>query len=374
MVFFLKNNMEKDIIAKLKESNLLGRSGSGFPVWLKWEMVKNAQADLPTVKAGLPADHAGKKYIVCNAAEGEPFVSKDGFILENYPEEMINGIKIALETIDHSTAYLYLRKDYCKKFGKKLKKMINDLSNFERSKEIKILTEEQILISLFENKYGYLAGEETCLCENIEGKRVEPRIRPPFPVQAGLWGCPTLINNVETFYFVSKITKGEYKKTRFYSIDGEAKNKGVFELPENYSISQILKETNNWPDFDPSLLAGESGQSFFVQAGGGACGEILLPDELDQPVKGAGSIIIFNRKKINLISLMKKWVDFFLQENCDKCVPCREGIYRIKELLEKKNLNKETLKDIFFVLEETSFCGLGKGVVTPFKSLIDKFF
>ena len=319
-----------DIVSKLKENKLYGRGGAAFPTGLKWQMVKSAKAK--------------KKYIICNASEGEPNVFKDGFILENYPEEVIKGIEIALETIDNSSAYIYLRKDYYKEFKKTLEKLIGNLP-----------------IKLFKKTGGYLAGEETSVFETIEGKRPEPRIRPPFPPQAGLFGCPTLINNTETFYQVAKIAKNQYKKTRFYSISGQVKNKGIYQLSESWSIEKILKETKNWPDF-----------SFFIQSGGGASGEILLSDELNQPVKGLGAIIIFDRKKTNHFSLMKKWVDFFLQANCDKCVPCREGVYRIAEMLEKDKIDKKTLEDIFFVLEETSFCALGRGVVVPLRSLIEK--
>ncbi|MGB2762649.1 MAG: NADH-ubiquinone oxidoreductase-F iron-sulfur binding region domain-containing protein [Minisyncoccales bacterium] len=321
-----------NIINKLKKHNLLGRSGSGFPTSLKWEMVKNIKAK--------------KKYIICNAAEGEPDVFKDGFILENYPEEAINGIKIALKTIDNSSAYIYLRKDYYQRFKKILDKLIKGYP-----------------ITLFQKKGGYLAGEETCVCEVIEGKKPEPRIKPPFPTEKGLFSCPTLINNLETFYCVSKIAKNEYKKTRFYCISGDVKNKGVYELPEDWPIRKILKETKNLPGFD-----------FFVQAGGGAAGEILLSNELNQKIKGIGGIIVFDRKKTNTLALMNKWAGFFHSENCDKCVPCREGIYRIKEMLKTGKINQGLMDDLIFILEETSFCSLGKGAAIPFKGLIKKLY
>lgn len=338
----MKTN-NKDIIAKLKKSGLLGRGGAGFPTGLKWKMVK--------------ANKGEKKYIICNGSEGEPGVFKDGFILENFPEEVIQGIKIALETFGNSYAYIYLRKDYCQKFKKKLEGLIRGLP-----------------IVLFKKSGGYIAGEETAVIETIEEKRPEPRVRPPFPTKVGLFGYPTLVNNVETFYYAAKIAKDEYKGTRFYSISGQVKQEGVYELPENYSISRVLRETGNWPTFD-----------FFVQAGGGAVGEIFLPEELNQPAKGGGAIIVFDRKKTNPFSLMEKWADFFLWGNCDKCVPCREGVYRLMEIIKKekdgsvrpslrefKEKNKKILEDLFFILEQTSFCALGKGVVVPFRSLINK--
>ncbi len=318
-----------DIISKLKESGLVGRSGSGFPTNLKWETVKNAEAD--------------KKYIICNGSEGEPNVSKDNFILENYLEKVVEGIKIALETINNSSAYIYLNSDYYHKYKETLEKLIDDSP-----------------ITIFKKNGGYLAGEETCVCEVIEGKKPEPRIKPPYPAQNGLWGCPTLINNVETFYRVAQIAENNYQKMRFYSIAGDIKNPGTYELSEDHTIKQILQETGNLPDMD-----------FFIQSGG-ISGEILLPNELDQQVKGIGGIVVYDREKTDIMSLVQKWTEFFMAENCDKCTPCREGVYRMNEMFKKGELDKEKLDDFLFVLEQTSFCALGKGVAVPFRSLIDK--
>jgi len=323
-----------NIINKIKDADLLGKGGAGFPVGLKWEMVAKAKAD--------------KKYIICNLSEGEPEVYKDGFILKNYPEEIINGIKIALKTIGKTTkqiqAYIYINPQYYQKYKNKLEKIITNLP-----------------IILFKKPKNYLAGEETTILNVIEGKRAEPRIRPPFPTEVGLFGYPTLINNAESFFWVSKIAQDKYRGNRFYSISQEGNPRGVYELPENWSIERILKKTGNFPDFD-----------FFVQAGGGASGEILLPKELNQPLKGLGAMVIYNRKKTNPFSLMEKWADFFLKANCDKCVPCREGVFRLAKIIKSKELDRSLLEDIFFVMEKTSFCPLGRTIPVPFKTLIDK--
>ena len=319
-----------DFIKKIKASGLAGRSGSGFPTALKWELVKKAEAK--------------EKYVICNASEGEPRVFKDGFILKNYPEEVIDGIKIAIQTLGAKKAYIYINKKYHKKFGQNLKKL-----------------SAGSLIELFKKQPGYLRGEETTLLNVIEGKLPLPRIKPPFPTEVGLFNKPTLINNVETFYCVSKIAKGEYKKTKFYSIVGHVKNKGVFELPETLSIREILKRTNNRPS-----------QEFFVQCGGAASGEILLENELSSPIKGLGAIIVYSRKKTDPLKLMKKWARFFNKENCDKCMPCREGLYRVAEMLYQEKLDKETLDDIFTTMTQSSLCPLGRLAVVPFKSAIKK--
>ena len=326
--------MATNIIQKIKNDGLAGCGGAGFPVWKKWEAAKRAKNDV--------------KYIVCNGSEGEPLVQKDKFILEKYPAEVINGIKIALETITHSQAYIYLNKLYFQQFKEKLTNLIGNAP-----------------IKLFEKPDGYLAGEETTLLNVIEGKKAEPRTKPPYPTESGLWGKPTLINNVETFYWISKIAKGEYQNKRFYCISGQAPNKGVYELPENYTIEQILKETKNYPF--PST-------NYFYQVGGGASGEILLANELEKPIHGIGSIIIFNKASTNPLSLMKGWAEFFIKNNCDQCAPCREGIYRINEMLIKNILDRSTLNNILAVLEKTSLCPFGRMAAVPFKTAMERLF
>lgn len=322
--------MQKDIITKIKEANLLGRGGAEFPVWLKWEAVKKQE---------------GKKiYIIANGSEGEPSVFKDEYILQNHPKEFIEGIKIALKTFSNSEAIIYLNHRYYDKYKKSLEK-------FSRS----------FPITYFRKTGKYIAGEETALLSHIEGKRIEPRTKPPYPAEAGLYNLPTLINNIETFYRVYEIENGKYKGKTFFSITGDVKNKGVFEFPENYPIKKVLEETRNWPEFD-----------FFTQIGGGASGEIFLPEELDISKRGAASIAIFNRKKTDPIKLMRFWAKFYAEENCDKCTPCREGSMRILEMIEKKKIDYKKMNELIFSLEKTSFCPLGKSMANPYRTLIAK--
>jgi NADH:ubiquinone oxidoreductase subunit F (NADH-binding) len=327
--FFMLN---KEIIAKLKESGLVGRGGAGFPAWQKWQAVKESPGE--------------KRYIVCNGSEGEPMVFKDKYILENYPAQVVEGIKIALSVIANSQAYIYLNQAYYQQF----KDTLEGLSQGSP-------------ISLFAEPGGYLAGEETTLLNIIEGKIAEPRLKPPFPAQKGLWGQPTLINNVETFYWVSKISRNQYHNSRFYCITGDAPKPGVYERPENYTIEQVLKETGNWPSFD-----------FFCQAGGGASGAIMLSKELNQSLKGTGSIIIFNKAAIKPMNLLKSWANFYTKANCDRCLSCREGIYRLNELLASGQSNPAALQDILAALEKTSLCPLGKMAALPFKTALEKLF
>lgn len=318
-----------DIIDKLKKAEIVGRSGSGFSVGAKWDLVRSQKAD--------------KKYIICNASEGELGVFKDEYLLRNKANEIIEGIKVALRTFPGSEAYIYLRKDLYKDLGKELRELIG------REK-----------IKLFREPGGYLCGEETTLIATIEGGRAEPRLKPPYPPQEGLWGRPTLVNNTETFYYVNQINKGEYKGTRLICISGDVKKNEVKEVPVSWSVRKILKETGNYPL-----------NKFFVQVGGGACGQIRAGRELDRPMCGIGSIVVFDDKKTDVIGLMKKWTDFYLKENCGKCVPCREGFYRINEILERPEaINWVMFREILEIMQKTSFCGLGLSAPTGFLGLM----
>lgn len=319
----------EDIIYKIKEAELLGRSGSMFPTFRKWEELRKSPSS--------------KKYIICNASEGEIETFKDYHILKTFPLRVIEGINIAISTLGAQKGYIYLNKNYFSEISRVLLPLIGEN------------------IEVVEKKGGYIGGEETSVIEAIEGNDPEPRIKPPFPTEKGLWGFPTLVNNVETFYAVERISKGDYQKTKFFSIAGSALNRGVFEFPENTSIKEVLRKTENLPSFD-----------YFLQVGGGACGEVTLPEEMDKPVDRLASIIIYNRKETDPYLLMKKWVDFLLEGNCDKCTPCREGLYRIMEMIRDKNFKE--VEEMFFVMEESSLCPLGKVAVTPFRSLLKKVF
>jgi len=319
-----------EIISKLKEANLLGRGGANFPVWQKWE-------------AALKASDS-EKYIICNGAEGEPDVYKDEYIIRNYPSDLIDGIAIAIRELSAKRAYIYLNHSY-----------------FDKYKDILIELIGALPIEVIAKGKGYIAGEETAICNFIEKGFAVPRQKPPFISDSGLWGKPTLLNNVETFYYVSKVNKGEYNNQRFISVNGDTANAGTFELSNSLTIEDMLRGTNNYPDFD-----------FFVQVGGGAEGLIMLPSELNVSLSGCGAIKIFNKETTDVFALMEYWADFLNCGNCDKCVPCREGVYRIYEMVKNRDIDKEKLFDLFNVLEKTSFCALGRGVSGPFRSLILK--
>jgi NADH:ubiquinone oxidoreductase subunit F (NADH-binding) len=314
-----------NILQKIKAENLIGKGGASFPVFQKWESVKKAKGD--------------KKYIICNCSEGEPDVYKDGYLLEHYPEKVIDGIKIALLELSANKAYLFINEKYYKKYSTKLLDLITD-SNIE----------------LFKKPYvgGYIAGEESSLINAIEGNRIEPSKKPPYPSEHGLWGMPTLINNVETFYDISLINSEEYKKNRFYTIAGDCHWLGVYEFSDRETIGNILYETKNYPKFD-----------FFVQVGGGASGEVLNSSQLDREVEGSGSITVYSIAKHKPKDVIKNWLNFFMNESCGQCTPCREGTYRLHEIMKDKEPNWQMFFAILEDLPKTSFCALGKSVPIP---------
>ena len=318
-----------DLLVKIKKHKLKGRGGAGFLVYKKWDLVlKNKEKE---------------KYLIINGAEGEPGVRKDEYIIRNYTRELIAGIKLVAKYIKASQSILFLNHDY-KKYDSKLREIIKD-SN------IKLVYKP---IGL-----GYVAGEESTMLNILEAKRSEPRARPPFPGDSGYKNKPTLIHNVETVYNIYLLDNNKYKDNRLYTISGDIKNPGVYSLPASYSIARILEETNNLPSF-----------KFFVQHGGQASGEILNSSQLKKTVSGCGAIRIYSYSSNNDFKLIKDLVNFYFQSSCGKCTPCREGMYRLKEMLSGKKMNWPHFLELIDNLENSSYCALGSSLAIPIKSYI----
>ena len=318
------------ILQKIEKAKLIGRGGACFPTASKWQMVKEAPDK--------------EKYIVCNASEGEPGIKKDGYIFKHHPDKVIDGLKIALNVLKAKKAIIFIRKDYYKKYGRKLKKLSRGLP---------------IEFFVKDKSWGYIAGEESSLLNAIEGRKPEPRLRPPFPVTNGLWNKPTLINNVETFFNVSLVNSGQYEEKRFYTINGDCPNTGVFFLPAKWSIKKVLQETNNAPKF-----------KFFVQVGGNASGVVYNDSQLNKNVTGSGSITVYQKSKYGSRQLMHYWLSFYRGQSCGQCTPCREGTYRLAQIMESKSPDWNLFFEILNALDETSICGLGKSISTPIKSYL----
>jgi NADH:ubiquinone oxidoreductase subunit F (NADH-binding) len=324
-----------NIIDKLNKAKLVGRGGACFPTGLKWEMVKKAVDVLPA--------NDRKSYVVCNASEGEPGIEKDWHILVNYPDRLIDGMMLAIKYLKAEKGYIYLNPHYYKKISSKLKKRIGTLP---------------IVVFYKDPSAGYVGGEESSALNHIEGKRIEPRLRPPFPPTTGLWGYPTLVNNVETFYDVSLVAENKYDNKRFYTINGDCLWNGTYELPEDLTIEQILRETENYPDYE-----------FFVQAGGDAAGEVLRSDQLGKTI-GEGSITVYSVIKHDPLELMRKWAKFFYEQSCGQCTPCREGTLRLYEVLNEDSPDWKMAAAIMENLRTTSFCGLGTAAPVAISSFV----
>lgn len=335
-----KVNEANSLLAKIEKAALVGRGGASFPVALKWQSVLSVLKREP------------EAYIIVNAAEGEPGVKKDGFILEKYSEDFLDGLNLAFNFLGAKKVkqvYLFINKEYFKKSKLKIEKLL--LQDKYRSLRDKFAFFLKPLDS------GYIGGEETTILNIIEGKKIEPRFRPPFPTTVGLFNKPTMINNVETFLDVALVSRGEYKNERFYTISGDVKNPGVFRFPALISIETVLKETNNYPNFN-----------FFVQVGGNASGEILADDQLNLFANSAASITVYNKNKIKEKKLIEYWLKFYFNNSCGQCVTCREGTYRLYEMIKEGNYDEKTFWDLVGVLDDSSFCALGSSLPVPLLS------
>lgn len=329
-----------NIIDKIESAGLVGRGGASFSVAKKWKAVKESSRKHKEV------------YIIVNGAEGEPGVKKDSYILNHYSEDVLNGIFFADKYFGSEKVqqiYFFLNSEYFKKYSPILKNILKAKKYSVLEKKIKFIVKGETL--------SYISGEESAIINIIEGKKIEPRLKPPYPTNEGLFSAPTLINNIETFYNISLVNSGCFKNERFYTLSGAVRHRGVFSLPAELSIEEVLKKTDNIPDF-----------KFFVQCGGEASGEILRSDQLNRPVEGAGSIMVYDFKKTDHDKLLKYWLHFYYIQSCGNCTICREGTYRLWELVNQKNYNKKLFWELISGLEETSFCALGRSLPVPVKS------
>ncbi len=334
------------IIKKIEMAALVGRGGASFPVVRKWLAVKK------NIKGST------KAYIVVNCAEGEPGVKKDAWLLENKTDLLIHGIFLAWHYFTPAKIekiYIYLSKAYLQEYGKKLKAIL-------ANKKYDVL-QKKIEFVLKPSEPAYISGEESAILNLIEGKRAEPRLKPPFPVDKGLFNKPTLIHNIETFYDIAMVDTNKYLGERLYTITGAVKHRGVFSLAANFSIEQILKATNNYPDFD-----------FFVLSGGGVCGELWRSDQLFAPVEGSGLVMVYDKKKTDQKKLLHYWLQFYQTESCGACTACREGTHRLHELSLAKNINYELLHELLDNLEDSSLCTLGPSLALTLKSYFENIY
>ncbi len=365
-----------DVINELKNSGLRGRGGAGFPTGLKWQFVS---------KAG-----SGKKYVVCNADESEPGTFKDRVVLEGDPHNILEAMTIAAYAIGADEGFIYVRGEY-KLAQERLKAAI------EQAKEMGFLgenifgTDFSFNIHIHSGAGAYICGEETALIESIEGKRGEPRARPPYPTTNGLWGKPTLVNNVETLANVTAIIRNGaawYKAigtpsspgTKTYTILGNVNQTGLIEVPMGITLREVIAIYGKGM---------KNGATFKMAQTGGSSGSIIPASLQDTPMDfdsfskagvalGSGALLVCDEDTC-VVDLAKVLINFFRKESCGKCNPCRIGTQRAYEILTNISEGVAKMKDLDDLLMmstnlyEMSNCGLGQTAGTPLRDILTHF-
>jgi NADH:ubiquinone oxidoreductase subunit F (NADH-binding)/(2Fe-2S) ferredoxin len=362
-----------DIVTK---SGLRGRGGAGFPTGLKWKFARESKGD--------------EKFVICNGDEGDPGAFMDRSVCEGDPHAVLEGMAIAGYAIGANKGYIYIRAEYplavkrlqialkqAKKYGLIGKNIFETGFNFDI--EIRI------------GAGAFVCGEETALIASIEGKRGQPRPKPPFPAQKGLWGKPTVINNVETLANIRHIIlKGpewfasfgteKSKGTKVFALSGKVKNTGLVEVPIGITLRELI--------FD---IGGgiPNGKKFKAVQIGGPSGGCIPEEHLDTPIDyesltslgaimGSGGLIVLDEDNC-MVSMAKFFLEFTVDESCGQCIPCRVGLKRMYNILDKITKGKGTMEDLV-MLEElaktvktTSLCGLGQTAPNPVLSTLRYF-
>lgn len=362
-------------IERLQQSKLKGMGGAGFPTGLKWELV--SQETEPV------------KYVICNADESEPGTFKDRVILEHLPHLIIEGMLLAALTIGAEQGIVYIRHEYGPE-REKLQTAINDAYNCGILGANVAGSGRKFDIEIFVSPGGYILGEETALLEALEDKRGEPRIRPPYPGTHGLWGKPTLINNVETFALATSIIAqgndwwqaqgaGDYAGLKFFSISGDVAEPGVYEVPHGITIAELIARAGGLKDDRPLKAV----------LPGGASSNFLPAEHIDTPLDfdalrnvgsmlGSGAVVVIAEGR-NLFDLGVSITRFFRNESCGKCVPCRIGTEKAVRMLEQVQsgdldaASLEIMPELSETLLQTSICGLGQVALGPMNSVLERF-
>ena len=357
---------DDELINDLISSGLKGRGGAGFPTGLKWKLTSEVESD--------------EKYVICNADEGEPGTFKDREILSSVPHKVLVGMAVCARIIGSRKGYIYLRGEY--KFLKpQLLKIIDDFH--------KLLDQQNLdfRVEIFMGSGAYICGEESALFESMEGKRGEPRNKPPFPTNSGYRGKPTVINNVETLAHTYSIFKYGPEKFRdlgvqdsrgskVFSVSGDTPIPGIYELEFGMTLQKFVDDFGD-------------GDAKSVQVGG-ASGFCVPRKKFDKTVIGyqgkltgaslptGGSMMIFNSSR-SMYNVLHNYLDFFVEESCGQCTPCRVGtqqlllgIQAVKKG-ERPSSYLDKLMDLAEAMRVTAKCGLGQSVANSFSSIVENF-
>ncbi len=364
------------VLAEIKISGLRGRGGGGFPTHLKWMFTKNTESD--------------EKYVICNADEGDPGAFMDRSVIEGDPHTLIEGMAIAGYVVGASRGYVYVRAEYPLAI-ERLHKAIG------QAREYGFLGD-----NIFESGFSFdlevrvgagafVCGEETALIHSIEGKRGNPRPRPPYPAQSGVWGKPTVLNNVETYANVRHIINNggswmaaigteSSKGTKVFALSGTIKNTGLAEVPMGTTIRELIYEIGGGAPAGHEIKA--------VQLGGPS-GGCVTPEYFDTPIDyeslielgammGSGGVIAMDETTC-MVNTAKFFLDFTCFESCGKCTPCRVGLKQMYNMLDRITKGEgedgdiEKLEKLGGVIKQTALCGLGQTAPNPVLSTIKYF-
>lgn len=365
------------VIDRIKRSGLRGRGGGGFPTGVKWELTARSRGD--------------RKYMVCNADEGDPGAFMDRSIMEGDPHSIIEAMEICGYSIGADRGLVYIRAEY--------PLAVQRLRTAIAQAEACGLLGENVLGTGFgfriEIRYGagaFVCGEETALIRSMEGKRGEPTMKPPFPAESGYLGRPTNVNNVETLANVPVIiTRGadwfasigteKSKGTKVFALAGKINNVGLIEVPMGTTLREVIYEIGGGI---------KNGKRFKAVQTGGPSGGCLTEKHLDTPIDfdnllaagsmmGSGGMIVMDEDDC-MVAVAKFYLDFIVEESCGKCTPCRVGNKRLYEILEKITTGKGTMEDLeqlrilSSVIKDTALCGLGQTSPNPVLSTLDHFY
>jgi bidirectional [NiFe] hydrogenase diaphorase subunit len=365
-----------EVVAEVKKSGLRGRGGAGYPTGLKWELVAKQPSPV--------------KYVVCNADEGDPGAFMDRSVLEGDPHRVLEGMAIAGYAVGANQGYIYVRGEY----GLAIQRLQNAIKQAEREHLLgaRILESNfQFRIDLRIGAGAFVCGEETALIGSIEGRRGEPRQRPPYPPERGLWNQPTLINNVETFANVPPIiTRGadwfasigteSSKGTKVLALAGKIANPGLVEVPMGTALRTIVYDIGGG-------IPG--GGTFKAAQTGGPSGGCIPAEFLDLPVDyeslmrigsimGSGGLIVMDNASC-MVDVARFFMEFCMDESCGKCIPCRAGTVQMHDILKRMTQGRSRPRDLALLeqlsglLRETSLCGLGQTAPNPVVSTLRYF-
>ena len=376
LAYALREMTPEEVCREIIDSGLRGRGGAGYPTGLKWDMVRKS--------------HGDKKYIVANGDEGDPGAYMDRTLMESDPHRVLEGMAIAGYAVGADQGFLYVRGEY-PVAAKRLERAI-------RAAERRGLLGSRVLDSNFNFRVdvrigagAFVCGEETALMASIMGMRGQPVPRPPYPAQSGLWGKPTLINNVETFGNIAPIIQNgaewfasigtaKSKGTKIFALAGKVETTGLIEVPMGITLREIVFDIGGGiPD----------GLEFKAAQTGGPSGGCIPAEHLDTPVDyeslktlgsimGSGGLIVMDERSC-MVDVAKFFMEFCMDESCGKCVPCRVGTIQMYNLLNKITNGSATMQDLEMLKElcamvrETSLCGLGQSAPNPVLSTIHYF-